>query len=366
MRAHRVISLFGIVVIAYAGNSRGDSSLPTLPSSASSLISVRPASRILAPPTFPPVSSQNPLSNAPGTGPGNRYIVVPGSGDLSPKSCNRTIPNGSQIDENQDVWLGGQKIQHISPCSESDIAPSSNGWVESASQLAHAHSYFEQVVVDFYVPSAPAPDGQNIVFIWSGIESATPFLLQPVLQFGQAGVDSWSMQDFVVQGTTILANDFGGAVYAGDEIESAVFIDPLEPGSSCSNGAHCNYWTAWWDVTSGHTTTGGFSFNVPEPLYWALGAVLEVSGNFIGCQDFPGDGLFGTLMTPFFDLNLWEPTGCSSPPCPDTPNLVNTPYPNAGSGTLFFENNQPMNCPFGITSGCWFGNCSAYGTALSY
>ncbi len=99
-------------------------------------------------------------------------IVVPGSGgNQLPKSCYHPVPRGARVDANQDVWLNGQKVQHISSCPESqqDIVPAA-GWLESATQNAQ-YSYFTEMFVEFYVPNPPSSPSGQVFFMWPGIEA---------------------------------------------------------------------------------------------------------------------------------------------------------------------------------------------------
>ena len=367
MRANSLMLFFTMMVTFYASGSEANSTIIMLPNSSSPTSSFPPPPTLPTTPTFPAASIQSTSRAVIGVGPGNNYIAVPGGGHLLPKSCYDPLPNGSLIDENKDVWLDGKRLKHLSACAEPEIVPSANGWVEASTQ--EAYTYFVSMLVEFYVPASPSSnDSQNTVFIWPGIEAVTTsppgyWLAQPVLQWNQAGDSGiWYMQDWIVHNDQYVASDYGGQVYPGDLIEAAVFMDTLNPGSSCAYGQHCNYWSAWWDVTSGHATSGGFEYNIPTPMNWAQGAVLEVAGNFYSCNDLPGNGVFGTLMTPFFNLAMYDAGGCGSPPCAVTPNLTNNPYPDWG--TLYFENGQAFNCPFFDSSGYWIG--SNYGTALGY
>jgi hypothetical protein len=323
-----------------------------------------------------------------GPGPALGNIVLPGSGGRRQLgSCNQPVPRGSLVDANQDVWLGGQKVQHLSPCQEAE--PAAGGWLESATQNV-SYYYFTELFIELYVPNAPPSPQGPVFFLWPGIEATVGTgytLLQPVLQWNQGGSGIWQMQDYVISTTFgIGGQDYPGIVYPGDNIWAVVQFDSLNPGSSCQTGvdggANCNYWVAWWDVTSGHTNSGGFEQTVPNPLNYAQGAVFEAymdsdgqqveTGFPTGCADFPGTSVFGDTAAIFWGTTLyegWSPSTGTTLVAQDTPNFMTTQYPNAGSGWLTNVNNNHVNCgynqsnTFSISDG-WLG--STYVFSVGY
>lgn len=301
-------------------------------------------------------------------------LMVPGgSARRIAQSCIPWVPKGALVDSNQDVWIGSNKIQHISPCTESEplSTPGSSGWIVSAQQRADYY-YYTEVYVQFYVPSVPSPSGRNAVFLWPGIEdfSGGTYLFQPVLQYNQRGVLNWQMQDYVVLNGNILSTDHPQNVNTGDQINAVIMFDFQNPGPSCSAGGHygsnCNYWIAWWDVTNGKS--GGFEYNAPLPLAWAQGAVLETQApDPNSCQDFPSDS--GAVFWGM-QLYVWDPnSGFPGSSLPEVPNFTLAQYPNASSGWLRNAAGQTINCGssgFQIGQGCWFNNCNYYGFYVTY
>jgi hypothetical protein len=166
---------------------------------------------------------------------------------------------------------------------------SATNWVVGTVQ--YASTYWTGIEATFTVPSAPqTTTGQESFAIWPGLQGQDGTLLQPVLEWNEAGSGSWWMQNWFIPGNGGQRQDQAPVqVQPGDYIEAFVALDTNNPGSRCnlSTGNNCNYYSEWLDWTA---YTGGlpYEWTMPVGPRWALGSIVEAPfSSYSSCSDFP-------------------------------------------------------------------------------
>jgi hypothetical protein len=281
------------------------------------------------------------------------YVRAPGGRQFH-KSCVYNLPDNARVDANQDVWLDGQKIDHIAPCPYSHVF-SSSPWVTGGTQFAN--SFFTAMTAEFSVPPAPSTNNaQAPVGIWPGIEtfansSGDSYVMQPVLEYQQPeGSNQWTMQNMVVLGNNLIEEDSPIVVSPGQWINTIFEIDYVNSGSGCQpDGSNCQYAFGWQNASTNgpwHTLLT----TVPLKWAWAQAAIFEAAqpSNYGGCNDFPAGSPTGSI---FLGINFYEinpsQSGLNALFWPDAYNpTVNQPgfsgnfqFPTTGNG-------QTLRCGF--------------------
>ena len=222
---------------------------------------------------------------------------------------------------------------------------SATNWVMGTVQ--QASTYWTEVEVVFQVPNAPTTSGE-FFSIWAGLEGQDSTLIQPVLQWNQAGSGGWTMQNWFIPGSGGQGQqDNQVGVSAGDWIVAYTGLDTSNPGSGCvkSTGNNCHYVSYWADWTKGYSRSK--EWTMPVGPVWALGNIFEAPfGTYDSCANFPT----GTMQIATY---LYEYSSPSNPFASVTPNFtVETP----GSNYPFMFTDAYLNNP---SNGHVYGNCVA-------
>ncbi len=240
-----------------------------------------------------------------------KWVKVPGG--MAREDCIHTVPKGSEIDVAAgNVFRDGAIIAHYDDCperaisvgghteaSESAVVPNSNGWVEVASDHMDLSSgkNITALTGDWTVPSIPANNEGQTLFIWNGIsDNSTEALLQPVLQFGPSSAgtcnDCWAIASWALFPNGTVWNTGIEGVSPGDTIVGST--------SATQSGG-----TLSWTVKASDSTNGAFTaltFNTTGYQWsWAWGGVLEADGVNSSCLDFPS-GTSG--FTEFYNISI--------------------------------------------------------------
>jgi hypothetical protein len=223
-------------------------------------------------------------------------------------------------------------------------------WVMGGTQFAPTGAGLTEIFSAFTVPTPPWSFSAPISF-WSGLEPAdgTNLVLQPVLIYyspDDSGNAAWYMRN-EIQPNNIIGNIV--QVSAGDEIETAVWLDSTNPGCNISSGSNCNYNIGWYDYTTGQTDIL-YDFKVPTTLGWAQGFIFEthpVNGPYDNCFNFPFNS--GSIAS----VELFNNTPSGGTFTPVTTNLF-----IGGPGIVPFQDQLLSNgssafntCGFGVSVG---------------
>ncbi len=236
------------------------------------------------------------------------YVTTP-AGRVH-RSCVHEIPSGASIDDFKTVKHNGATIMQAEPCpfpvkaAVQGTAPTINGWIESSNSFVpniNGHDWATEMAGDWTVPVKPAVWGETIYF-FNGLEDRSPstVIIQPVLQFGQDGVNGWQ-----------LASWYGGSLFGGNYYHSTPIA--AHPGDSvqgfswglgsCNSAGHCDWEISATNLTTSTNTVEYVNLNVP--MRWAFAGVLEAY-NVTSCSNLPG-GSSGQLT--FDDVALYQPSG---------------------------------------------------------
>jgi hypothetical protein len=220
------------------------------------------------------------------------------------------------------------------------------------SSYANNTNFWTGIEGEFQVPPAPTVgDGSPTFYIWTGLQTQSKILLQPVLEWEQGGEEDsgygWYMQNWVVTpqytGGKALTNPL--PVNPGDQIFTVVELDTNNLGSNCQlneGGKNCNYTVFWGDWNSGNTSQADWT--VDQGPQYAWGAVLEIpfANSIPSCAYLPK-----TVMEVTSILAYWTDTNNFNSFTPDY--AMGYPGNNAAGFTF-------PNVPVG-TGGDVFGNC---------
>jgi hypothetical protein len=201
------------------------------------------------------------------------WVLVPG--EVIRPDCVHEIPKGAQVEDSGDITLAGQVVAHYDRCPEApiktrgaggarpdfagDIPGTGDGWVEDihASFSLGSGDNISLLESIWTVPKNPTATG-GVVFLWNGIEpSSGGVVMQPVLQWGAAGVGShggelggnyWVIASWLAHDTT--ANSYhspGERVSPGDLIQGETQITSTSAGKIN------------WEISAQDLTSGAFS-----------------------------------------------------------------------------------------------------------
>ncbi len=287
------------------------------------------------------------------------YVRMP-NGLFKHPSCVFKVPNGSVINPNWDVTVGGNVVGHVPNCdyptltiASQDDATLSDGHniatLQAASSEASPATTYSGSELGFYyvgangennpygskwvdrltgswtVPLSNAGSGSVQIDLWIGLEPTDySFVIQPVVQSSFSG--GWEMFAAYVpnSGTTIESDAI--TVYLGDRIDGSLDSPrTYPPGPSCNSQGLCMWLVAMWDRTTG-TSTGiwlNLDASVNRPMTRVQGGVLEFP-SVTACSDFPSPG-----RTNFTNLAVF------------------VPYPNYSSFQLLqFHSSMPPTQPY--------------------
>ncbi|GEM_PF-2162559 len=249
---------------------------------------------------------------------GGRPASVPGDFITTPfgwahPSCVIHVAEDEEQRDNVIVDSKGARRRDILPCKHrmfkrdgrlrlesggrrvSETAPATNGWIAFAdSPLLEAYKFQAAV---FNVPAAPTGQDSQVLFFFPGLEpSDGSFILQPVLEWNQAGSRRWTI-------TSWACCNVGGNVSAGNRVN----VNPGEviggrvSGSNCnSTTGVCSTWTTTTDGSGNSTDSVLVTSNITKQMSWFIGAASEAF-NITRCANYPNGNV---NFTNIFGMNM--------------------------------------------------------------
>jgi len=204
------------------------------------------------------------------------YVRVPGTaGMLFHRSCVHEVPNGVVVDDDFDLTCEFPTLQ-------------TNEQIYAMDTHTDGSKAFVQMNSSWTVPGLPTQKYGQTVYFWPGFKAQKAKMgypvLQPVLQYGQRGGDSWELQSWFVW-----ANQGGLAVTGpavrvspGDHITSYMDYDESRQiwtvyGRNDANGEESTL-----QVTN--RKTGGQKFE------YAMHVLETIMSSYNYCSQYPPDG----------------------------------------------------------------------------
>ncbi len=275
------------------------------------------------------------------------YVRVP-TGLFKHPSCVIQVPNGSVINPNWDITVGGKVVEHVDPNCNYPTFRIGSRQAAASSQISPMTTYSGSLYANYYVgangennpygknwidrftgswnvPSSNPGSGQ--IDLWIGLQPTdASFVIQPVVQSAFNG--GWEMFVAYVPNVGNVIESVPIPVNLGDSISGSLDTPrTYPPGPSCNSQGLCMWLVTMYDNTTG--TSAGIWVNltpsVNRPMTYVYGAVLEFP-SISGCSDFPPPG-----STQFTSLTAYVP----SPTYTSFQALQFNPYPNG----------QPMFTP---------------------
>jgi hypothetical protein len=246
--------------------------------------------------------------------------------------------------------------------------PTINDWVEWASRSQPAGKWYSMLSANWKVPVPPLAfyAGNQVYFTFPGFQSSTPFIIQPVIQFGVSAAggtpQTWTMASWHCNSQISCIHSSLKAILPGHDIVGAVW------SQNCSGG-NCTWSISSYDATTNVQTV----LNVvdTENYWWGVGGSVEVY-NLTSCDQFPINGVRYTTVSLYDQNGVKVSPGWThsiqsnlSPQCGfglsstvSSVNLNHNPARVTASGGL------SASC--GITcSNAWIGSISASGNQIT-
>jgi len=187
------------------------------------------------------------------------------------------------------------------------------------------------------VPQEPSDHNGQTIFLWMGITNSitggsNSVLVQPVMQWGQQGVDGWNLSNWCVWDS-------------GDETAYTTATVTLNPGTSVTgvisytgnDGSSLNYSSSFTSYTTMDVVESGDSYHntAPFPAIPALNYAVEVleSDNCTISADYPSNQLYVAMS----DISLQ-----TGPPNSYTPANLSW-VAHLGSGATLGEHAFAVN-----------------------
>ena len=224
------------------------------------------------------------------------------------QSCVFEVPSGSRIKADGTVTTPSGEIARVPPCTvgpaavttmrpnaaASDPTPSSSqtSWIEAtAADISAQDPPIVSMDVEFRIPPPPAQWAGQLIYLFPAFESAngdlpasSNFIVQPVLAYGYAGQQYWTLAHWVVDGNnkTLLKTEDITDLNVGELIHTSMRrVGPCVPGdTSCFwrldlYGDHGNQSLISWDVNF-----------AAAPIDIVVGGALEAY-HLSGCGQLP-------------------------------------------------------------------------------
>jgi hypothetical protein len=229
-------------------------------------------------------------------------------------SCVHLLPNGADVDDNDNVSVNGEVIAHYNPCAYPVIwsHPEKGGpppptighqWVESNEQDT-GNPGFNYLFTTFNVPANPTSDDSQTIYFFPAFNNSgqTSYpLLQPVLGWNASGCEGqyWCIASTALTSGTNVYQGQVYQVYPGDHITGSMSV------TSTWYALGLGPWPHWTISTYDTTTNVGstLGFNTTYNMLTASPAVLEVA-NVVQCSDYPS-----TNQVYFNSIYLGVPNG---------------------------------------------------------
>jgi len=266
------------------------------------------------------------------------------------KSCVHDVPNGAQVDDNDNVTTNGV-VTHFEPCqypvistpsaSLASSAPSptiGHAWVESIEQDQSGQG-FNLLEVNSQIPGIPCyPGDQQTIYLFNGLEpvfNAFP-LIQPVIGYvylsGNTGTQL-EIAAVVLTSSNNTGSSINTNVNPGDKVDMAMWVISNKPVVGKT-----------WQIQIVDQANGQFAaiqFTTTADMNAATPAVLEVY-NVSQCEDYPTPACFEKGSSVFSSITLAVP--CAANEWTSYCGVGFAPFPHNPSPSL-----NPQ-CGYGITT----------------
>jgi len=206
------------------------------------------------------------------------------------------VPDGSDIRTNGEVttvYSNGECILTILNPENSMVLPGFDGWIESARDLSV--SELGQFIAYWTVPSnPPTPQSDTVDFLFTGIQPASGGIVQPVLEWNQAGSGRWT-----------------GRAWYVDQYGVGYYTSPINvnPGDSIAGTLGWNPNLQRWNIIFADQTTGQsvsiFSTNAANIGSTNLQIYVVLEGYGVDDNtDVPGHTTFSDMRIRDVNLNV--------------------------------------------------------------
>jgi hypothetical protein len=234
-------------------------------------------------------------AHATATAAGDQSDLVMTPAGLLHRSCVHEVANGASISKTGVVTNADGSVYTLPPCLFETRAnpfrietssPTDSSYIEEGSVAATGTNGYSEITANWPVPPAPlaAYAGTQVYFAFPALQSNTPFIVQPVLQYGASAAGSgnlWLAASWHCPSSGSCNHTSGYKVTSGHTMHGSVVA------SNCSNG-DCTWTITSEDMTSGIQT----SLTVVDSNNYqlALGGAVEVYG-LTSCDQFPANGV---------------------------------------------------------------------------
>jgi hypothetical protein len=244
--------------------------------------------------------------------------------------------------------------------------PTITGWVEYASRLQPAGSWYKQITANWTVPVSPLAyyvSSQLVYYTFPGLQQT--YIIQPVLQYGGGG-NSWVMASWHCNSSLGCVHSPFTNTVAGHALFGSVV------SSNCV-GANCTWTITTRDVTSNVQTvlTKTDTYN----YQWGVGGSVEVY-NLTSCDQFPIRGVFYSNIK-LYDQNnvLLSPNWSRTQPVNPSPSC-SFGVTSAPTTVNLFHNPATVTAIGGLTASCssstplctsaWLTSVTASGNTITW
>jgi hypothetical protein len=215
---------------------------------------------------------------------------------IKPASRLHQVPDGSIIRTDGNVttvYSDGERILTVLNPENSLVIPDFYGWIESSRDLSV--SELGQFIAYWTVPTPPpSPQSDTAVFLFTGIQPSSGGIVQPVLEWNQAGSGGWTGRAWYVDQYGVGYYTSPISVNNGDSIKGTL-----------SWNSNIQHWQIIFEDQSTGQSVSIFSENAANIGSANLQMYVVLEGNNVDDDtDVPGHTTFQNMRIRDVNLNV--------------------------------------------------------------